>query len=50
MGTDASSRDSIKRAAFLLACPVSSGDFVILKLLSEPRGVLLLSLLAEYLG
>lgn len=38
MGTDASSRDSIKRAASLLQCPESRDDFVILKLLPDPRG------------
>ncbi len=38
MGTDASSRDSIQRAASLLNCLESPDDFVVLKLLGEPRG------------
>lgn len=38
MGTNASSRGSINRAAVLLHRPANDKDFVVLKLLSEPRG------------
>ena len=38
MGTDASSRESIKRACALLGRDGGAGSFIILKLLPEPRG------------
>jgi hypothetical protein len=38
MGTDASSHDSIKRADSLLKLSTDEKDFIILKLLPEPRG------------